>query len=29
MSSDVPQKVCFPAVGVAYQLVLDLLGEPR
>jgi C_GCAxxG_C_C family probable redox protein len=27
MSSDVPQTVCFPAVGKAYQLVLDLLKE--
>ena len=27
MSSDLPQKVCFPAVGTAYQLVLDLLEE--
>ena len=25
MNSDLPQKVCFPAVGKAYQLVLDLL----
>jgi C_GCAxxG_C_C family probable redox protein len=27
MSSDVAQKVCFPAVGVAYRLVLDQLKE--
>jgi C_GCAxxG_C_C family probable redox protein len=27
MSSDKPQTVCFPAVGVAYQLVVDLLKE--
>jgi C_GCAxxG_C_C family probable redox protein len=27
MSSEVPQTVCFPAVGTAYQLVLDLLLE--
>ena len=27
MSSDTPQTVCFPAVGVAYRLVLDLLKE--
>jgi C_GCAxxG_C_C family probable redox protein len=26
-SSDIPMTVCFPAVGVAYQLVLDLLQE--
>ena len=26
-SSDAPQRVCFPAVGVAYRLVLDLLKE--
>jgi C_GCAxxG_C_C family probable redox protein len=25
MSSDVAQQVCFPAVGTAYQIVLDLL----
>jgi hypothetical protein len=25
MASDVPQKVCFPAVGAAYRLVLELL----
>ena len=27
VGSDLPQKVCFPAVGNAYQLVLDLLQE--
>ena len=27
MNSDVPQKVCFPAVGAAYRLVLELLQE--
>jgi len=27
MSSDVPQTVCFPAVGLAYQIVVDLLRE--
>jgi C_GCAxxG_C_C family probable redox protein len=27
MSSDIPQTVCFPAVGVAYRLVMDLLKE--
>jgi C_GCAxxG_C_C family probable redox protein len=27
MSSDTPQTVCFPAVGVAYRLVVDLLNE--
>ena len=27
MSSDTPQTVCFPAVGVAYRLVLDMLKE--
>jgi len=27
MSSDVPMKVCFPAVGLAYQLVLDMLQD--
>ena len=25
MDSDVPQKVCFPAVGAAYRLAVDLL----
>jgi len=29
MSSDLPQKVCFPAVGTAYRLVLDLLQETK
>ena len=27
MSSDTPQRVCFPAVGTAYRLVVDLLKE--
>jgi len=27
MSSDTPQTVCFPAVGTAYRLVVDLLKE--
>jgi len=27
MSSDIPQRVCFPAVGAAYRLVVDLLKE--
>ncbi len=27
MGSDTPQTVCFPAVGVAYRLVVDLLKE--
>ena len=27
MSSDTPQTVCFPAVGVAYRLAVDLLKE--
>jgi C_GCAxxG_C_C family probable redox protein len=27
MSSDIPMRVCFPAVGVAYRLVVDLLKE--
>jgi C_GCAxxG_C_C family probable redox protein len=27
MDSNIPQKVCFPAVGAAYRLVLDLLKE--
>ena len=27
MNSDIPQTVCFPAVGVAYRLVVDLLKE--
>ncbi len=26
-SSDTPQKVCFPAVGTAYRLVVNLLQE--
>ena len=28
MNSDKPQLVCFPAVGLAYRLVLELLREP-
>ena len=28
MSSETPMTVCFPAVGVAYRLVVDLLKEP-
>jgi hypothetical protein len=27
MRSDTPQTVCFPAVGVVYRLVVDLLKE--
>jgi C_GCAxxG_C_C family probable redox protein len=27
MSSDIPQKACFPAVGTAFRLVMDLLEE--
>jgi C_GCAxxG_C_C family probable redox protein len=27
MNSDVPQRVCFPAVGAAYRLVVELLQE--
>jgi C_GCAxxG_C_C family probable redox protein len=27
MSSDKPMTVCFPAVGAAYQIVVDLLKE--
>ena len=27
MSSDIPQTVCAPAVGIAYRLVVDLLKE--
>lgn len=27
MNSDIPQTVCFPAVAVAYRLVVDLLKE--
>ena len=27
MGSDTPKTVCFPAVGVAYRLVVDLLKE--
>ena len=28
MTSDVPATVCFPSVGVAYRLVVDLLRKP-
>ena len=27
MNSDIPRTVCFPAVGIAYQLVVNLLNE--
>ncbi|MFC1516332.1 C-GCAxxG-C-C family protein [Thermodesulfobacteriota bacterium] len=27
MGSDIPQTICFPAVGAAYRLVVDLLKE--
>lgn len=27
MNSDIPQTVCFPAVSIAYRLVVDLLKE--
>lgn len=27
MSSDIPQKVCFPAVALAYRLVVEMLKE--
>jgi C_GCAxxG_C_C family probable redox protein len=27
MESDTPQTICFPAVGTAYRLVLDVLKE--
>jgi C_GCAxxG_C_C family probable redox protein len=27
-ASDVPQRVCLPAVGVAYQVVMELLEAP-
>jgi C_GCAxxG_C_C family probable redox protein len=27
MGSDVPMRVCFPAVGLAYRLVMDLIKE--
>lgn len=29
MTSDIPQTACFPAVGTAYRLALDLLKEAR
>jgi C_GCAxxG_C_C family probable redox protein len=28
MQSDVPTRVCLPAVGAAYQMVTELLNEP-
>ncbi|MBI3030203.1 MAG: C_GCAxxG_C_C family protein [Candidatus Rokubacteria bacterium] len=28
-ASDVPRRVCLPAVGVAYRAVMELLGEKR
>jgi C_GCAxxG_C_C family probable redox protein len=27
MSSDIPKKVCFPAVGAAYRLAVEILRE--
>jgi C_GCAxxG_C_C family probable redox protein len=27
MNSDIPKKVCFPAVAAAYRLAVELLGE--
>jgi C_GCAxxG_C_C family probable redox protein len=27
MSSDIPKKVCFPAVGAAYRLAVEMLKE--
>ena len=27
MASDIPQTVCFPAVGLAYRLTVDILNE--
>ena len=29
MNSDIPEKVCFPAVAAAYRLAIDLLREPE
>lgn len=29
MSSDIPQRVCFPAVGTSYRLVVELLQEAK
>ena len=29
MCSDTPEKVCFPAVGTAYRIVLDMLEESK
>jgi hypothetical protein len=28
-ASDVPRRVCMPAVGTAYRLVMELLEGPR
>jgi C_GCAxxG_C_C family probable redox protein len=28
MNSDIPQRVCFPAVATAFRLVVDLLKQP-
>ena len=28
MKSDIPQKVCFPAVGTAFNIVMDILKKP-
>jgi C_GCAxxG_C_C family probable redox protein len=28
-SSDVPLRVCLPAIGAAFRLVMELLGRPR
>ena len=27
MNTDIPMKVCFPAVGIAYRLAVDILKE--
>lgn len=29
MKSDIPQKVCFPAVGHAFNIVMDILKKPN
>jgi C_GCAxxG_C_C family probable redox protein len=29
MNSDIPEKVCFPAVAAAYRLAVELLKEPE
>jgi C_GCAxxG_C_C family probable redox protein len=29
MNSDVPQRVCFPAVSAAYRLAVEILGETK